>query len=258
MITRDPDTGAIGDTANIAFGIRVQPLDDQQELIEDIRERDRPAGRPGPPEGTEVELAGLPVIAAEANADLDRSRYWLPAGRPAAVALVLLAVYRSARRALVPLVPIVLATGWSALVVAAMDVPLNPMSATLGALVIAIATEFSVILAARYEQRARRRPLGRRGAAAHLRAHRRRRARLGRRPRSPASPRWPRPTSAMLRDFGLVTVADLGVALAGVMLVLPAALVWAEEGFPLPLGCDRPRGGPRPSRHRGPVGPGAL
>ena len=39
----------------------------------------------------------------------------------------------------------------------------------------------------------------------------------------------------MLRDFGIVTVVDLTVALAGVMLVLPAALVWAEQGFhPLP------------------------
>jgi predicted RND superfamily exporter protein len=35
----------------------------------------------------------------------------------------------------------------------------------------------------------------------------------------------------MLRDFGLVTVLDLGVALIGVLLVLPAALVWAETGF---------------------------
>ena len=35
----------------------------------------------------------------------------------------------------------------------------------------------------------------------------------------------------MLRDFGLVTVFDLAVALIGVMLVLPAALVWAEGGF---------------------------
>jgi hypothetical protein len=35
----------------------------------------------------------------------------------------------------------------------------------------------------------------------------------------------------MLRDFGLVTVFDLGVALLGVLLVLPAALVWAEGGF---------------------------
>ena len=34
----------------------------------------------------------------------------------------------------------------------------------------------------------------------------------------------------MLRDFGLVTVFDLAVALAGVLLVLPAALVWSEGG----------------------------
>jgi predicted RND superfamily exporter protein len=32
----------------------------------------------------------------------------------------------------------------------------------------------------------------------------------------------------MLRDFGIVTVIDLGVALLGVLLVLPAALVYAE------------------------------
>jgi predicted RND superfamily exporter protein len=57
----------------------------------------------------------------------------------------------------------------------------------------------------------------------------------------------------MLRDFGLVTVADLAVALAGVMLVLPAALVWAEEGF------ERERSRPRARRHAtGPVGPGAT
>jgi predicted RND superfamily exporter protein len=58
----------------------------------------------------------------------------------------------------------------------------------------------------------------------------------------------------MLRDFGLVTVADLGVALIGVMLVLPAALVWAEEGFagvswrrPRPVATEppvEPRGEP--------------
>ena len=33
----------------------------------------------------------------------------------------------------------------------------------------------------------------------------------------------------MLRDFGLVTVVDLAAALLGVMVVLPAALVWIEE-----------------------------
>jgi predicted RND superfamily exporter protein len=32
----------------------------------------------------------------------------------------------------------------------------------------------------------------------------------------------------MLRDFGIVTVVDLTVSLLGVLLVLPAALMWAE------------------------------
>jgi len=37
----------------------------------------------------------------------------------------------------------------------------------------------------------------------------------------------------MLRDFGIVTVVDLSVSLLGVLVVLPAALVWAEEHGPI-------------------------
>jgi predicted RND superfamily exporter protein len=33
----------------------------------------------------------------------------------------------------------------------------------------------------------------------------------------------------MLRDFGFVTVIDLVAALLGVMVALPAALIWTEE-----------------------------
>jgi uncharacterized protein len=225
VVTREPD-GSIGDTANIAFGIRVQPLDDQQELIEDIRSQIDAGG--GPPEGVEVELAGLPVIAAEANAELSDSRYWLPLAGLAAVALALLAVYRSLRRALVPLVPVVLATGWSALVVAILGVPLNPMSATLGALVIAIATEFSVLLSARYE---RERGAGLSvGESLRVTYSRTGTAVLASGVTALAGFAALAATDIrMLRDFGLVTVADLAVALFGVMLVLPAALVWTER-----------------------------
>src|SRR5262249_43814402 len=52
-----PPTGA---PADVAFGIRVQPLSDQQDLIDDIRAQIDPPGGPPPPEGTTVELAGLP------------------------------------------------------------------------------------------------------------------------------------------------------------------------------------------------------
>jgi uncharacterized protein len=238
-------TTPIGDTADVAFGIRVQPLSDQQKLIDDIRAQINPPDGPSPPPGTTVELAGLPVLAAEANTDLSNSRWWLPLVGLVAVGIVLSLIYRSIRRAVIPLIPVVMATGWSGLVVAALGISLNPMSATLGALVIAIATEFSVILSARYATErhagqsvgeALRRTYLRTGAAVLASGVT---AIAGFAVLAIAG--LPLlddigliSVAPVLRDFGLVTVADLLVALAGVMLVLPAAVVWSEEGFPLP------------------------
>ncbi len=232
VITIDPETGAPGRTANIAFGIRVMPLDQQKTLVDAIRgELDPPGTANDPPAGVDARVAGLPVLAADANAELSDSRYLLTGAGLLAVALVLLAVYRSLRRALVPLIPIVLATGWSALVIWAMGIALNPMSATLGALVIAIATEFSVILSARFREEreaglsvgeALRRTYSRTGAAVLASGVT---ATAGFAILILSEIR-------MLRDFGLVTVVDLGVALAGVMLVLPAVLVLAESRAP--------------------------
>ena len=256
-----PAAGAtpIGDTADIAFGIRVQPLTDQQDLIDDIRAQIDPPGGPSPPPGTTVQLAGLPVLAAEANTDLSHSRWWLPLAGLLAVGVVLALIYRSVRRAVVPLLPVLMATGWSGLVVAALGISLNPMSATLGALVIAIATEFSVILSARYERERReglsvgealRRTYLRTGAAVLASGIT---AIAGFAVLAIAG--LPLlddigliSVAPVLRDFGLVTVADLAVALAGVMLVLPAVVVWAEEGFPLP---SRAGAAPLPSEQPG-------
>ena len=247
VVSTDPETGGVGDTAVIAFGIKVMPFDEQQDLIDDIRAEINPPGSANdPPEGVEAELVGLPVLAADANAELSDSRYLLTVAGLIAVALALLAAYRSAGRALVPLIPIVLATGWSSLVAFLAGVPLNPMSATLGALVIAIATEFSVILSARYHEE--------RGSGSSVgESLRRAYARTG------AAVAASGVTAIagfavlivsdlrMLRDFGLVTVFDLAVALIGVMAVLPAALVWAEGGFE-PLAAWERRLRRRPSR----------
>jgi hypothetical protein len=56
----------------------------------------------------------------------------------------------------------------------------------------------------------------------------------------------------MLRDFGFVTVVDLTVALLGVMVVLPAVLLLAEQGR---LRLRVPRvGGRRIDAQRAPTG----
>ncbi|HEY8584571.1 MAG TPA: MMPL family transporter, partial [Capillimicrobium sp.] len=214
--------------ATLAFGIRLMPLDEQQDVIEAMR------SELDPPEGVEAELAGLPVLAADANAQVSEPwrRIALLVGGLLAVALVLLVALRSVRRALLPLVPIALATGWSSLVLFALQVELNPMSVTLGALVVAISTEFSVLLAERYRQE-------REGGHDP-------RAALERTYRSTGAAVLASGATAiagfavlivsdvqMLRDFGWVTVIDLAVSLLGVLVVLPAVLV-AAEGASLP------------------------
>ncbi len=225
----NPRTGRLGHAALISFGIRAQSLADQQRLIDRVRaEIGEPGSAAGPPPGVEVHLAGLPVIAAESAGDLSASRYWLSLAGLLAVALVLLAVYRSVGRALIPLLPTVLATGWASLVLWATGIPLNPLSAVLGALTIAIATEFGVIVAARFHEE---REGGRWVPAALREAY----ARTG--PAVFASGVTAIAGFAvliasdvqMLRDFGFVTVIDLAVALAGVLIVLPAALTWIED-----------------------------
>ena len=223
-------------TANLAFGIRFMPLDQQKRVVDDIRSRLHP------PKGVSAQLAGVPVLAADANAKL--ASWWrrilFMVAALAAVFVVLLAIRRKLEEAMVPLIPIVLATGWSALVLFLTRIPLNPMSATLGALVIAISTEFGVLLSARYKQE-------REAGAAPRRA-------LDIAYRSTGAAVLASGTTAiagfaalaasnikMLRDFGIVTVVDLSVSLVGVMLVLPAALVWAEEHGPFTLRDFDPR-----------------
>ena len=223
-------------TANLAFGIRLMPLDQQKEVLDDIRER------MDPPPGIQASLTGLPVLAAEANADLSSTlrRALTLLAALLAVFAVLYLVRRNTREAAIPLIPIALATGWSALVLFLLRIPLNPMSATLGALVIAISTEFSVLLSARYKEE---RAAGSDPADAIDRAY----ASTGAAVLASGATAIAGFAALiasdirMLRDFGAVTVVDLTVSLVGVMLVLPAALVWAEQHGPFKLADLDPR-----------------
>jgi hydrophobe/amphiphile efflux-3 (HAE3) family protein len=223
-------------TATMAFGIRLMPLDRQKQVLDVMRSELKP------PKGVSAQLAGLPVLAADANAAVSspwRRILTLVLGL-LAVGAVLLVAFRSWRRALTPLVPIAMATGWSALVLFAIRVPLNPMSVTLGALVIAISTEFSVLLAERYRSERRG---GLDPAAALERTY-----------RSTGAAVLASGVTAiagfavlalsdirMLRDFGAVTVVDLTVSLLGVLLVLPSALVLGERWRAADLRLPRPR-----------------
>jgi predicted RND superfamily exporter protein len=212
-------------TATLAFGIRLMPLARQQEVIETMR------AALHPPPGLSAQLVGLPVLAAQSGAQVAAPwrRVLTLLGGLAAAALVLLTAFRGdRRRALTPLLPVLLATGWSALVVFAIGVPLNPMSVTLSALVIAVSTEFSVLLS----ERCRREMAAGRSLVEALRVTY---------SRTGAAVAASGVTAIagfgvlvvsdirMLRDFGIVTLIDLTVSLVGVLVALPAALMLAER-----------------------------
>ena len=215
--------------ATLAFGIRLMSLQQQQHVIEEMQSSLHP------PAGVSARLVGLSVLAAQAGAQIASPwrRVVTLLVALAAVALILLVAFKGdRRRALVPLAPIVLATGWSALVVFALRIPLNPMSVTLGALVIAISTEFSVLLSERHRQE---RLAGHSTVQALRRAYRYTGAAVAASGVTAIAGFGVLVSSdiAMLRDFGLVTLVDLSVSLIGVLIALPAAVVLSESEQPL-------------------------
>jgi len=222
VISRD------GHTGTIAFLVRTMPISKQRKLIDDMR------SQLDPPEGVDAELAGPPVLAAEARSDMQSSRRLLALGAVMAVFAILLMSLGSFRAALGPVIPVALATGWSGLVAFVSGVPLNALSAVLPALVAAVTAGLGLILSDRYRSD-RARGLTPDSLLA----------------RTYELSRWPLLACAavaiagfaalvpsdirMLRDFGIVGVADLVVVLAAAALVLPAALIWVEQAAPVAL-----------------------
>jgi hypothetical protein len=57
-------------TATMAFGIRLMPLDRQKDVLDAMR------AELHPPKGVDAQLAGLPVLAADANAAVSSACSW--------------------------------------------------------------------------------------------------------------------------------------------------------------------------------------
>ena len=213
----------------IPFALRSPSVEGQQEAIGTIERALDPDSAAGPPpDGATAEVTGVPVVLAESLDRLSGERYVLLLISLVAVAAVLLFTGRSLSRMLSVMLPVLIAVGWSALLLATIGLPLNPLSAVLSVMVVAVSTEFAVILSSRYREElasgsrsveAMRAAYGRTGMAVAASAVTALAgfAALG------AS------DIPVVREFGLVAVLDLAIAVAGVVFVLPAALVLTGE-----------------------------
>jgi predicted RND superfamily exporter protein len=218
--------------ANLIFP--VAPLVDREALLADI------TAALDPPAGVEARPGGLLVVGVELIHGLEANRALMTLISLAAVAAWLLVVWRT-RSALLPLVPVLLAVGLSTLTVWALGMELTPMTAVAAPLVIAVSTEFSVLIRARYyeERAAGRSPseavangavrIGRAFVASGLTL-------VGGFAVLAFAP------MPLLRDFGILVSLNVLIALVSALVVLPPLLVWAEQ-HPRLTGVRTPTGG---------------
>ena len=211
--------------ASITFTMSEMEMATLNQLIADlIAEADAP-------EGVTLTPGGLTTLTARTVEAFTENRGLITGIGIVVVLLGLLVIYRNWRRALIAVIPIALVTGWSSALMWVAGIDLNPLTAVLGALVIAIGTEFTVLLLSRYwEERSK--------GIAHDLAMEEAVAKVGRAITASAltvaggfgaliASSFP-----ALRDFGIVTVVDVVFALIVTLTVVPALARWLDRDKP--------------------------
>jgi predicted RND superfamily exporter protein len=220
-------TGAVvsGDhhLARSIFGVsRLTSVDDDRALVARLNA----AGNP--PAGYHAYPAGLAVLAAQALSQLETDQLRLNALALAIVLVILLGAYRRPLPAVLAVLPTAVAAGWATALLAALRVSSGPITILLAGVVVAFATEFSVLWLSRYRsERAAGMPAAEASATAS--------ARIG-----PAIAASALALAAgfvvlvlspvpMVRDFGLVCGLDLALATIAVLALLPPmARAWLK------------------------------
>lgn len=130
-----------GREAVLSFGIELDDVAEQRELLRELR-----TAMPAPPEGIDVDLAGLPVVTARSYELVSGHRYFDGLAGIAAAGLVLVVGLRRRSDALRAVLAASLATGWGFAGAWLLGVSLTPMTVALGSLATATACEFTVLL----------------------------------------------------------------------------------------------------------------
>ena len=232
------------DPTTTQLNLRLAPasLDDRAALVEsleaDLQARidalDLPADSilltdlPDGQEPVRATPAGLATVGIGLLENLSANRANLTYLALSLAGLFLVLRFRSVTRALLALVPVLLAVGVSSLIVGFSGVSLSPLTTVSGPLVIASCAEFSVLILGRYLEE-RQRGLTPRQAS------------------DTAASRTGRAffTSAvtticgfavligsalpLLRDFGLAVTLNVTIALLAALVVMPPLSVWVDE-----------------------------
>ena len=251
--TVNPDANAL----NLVFRTGPGSLNERAVYVDEIRdelESGETAGGVVVPEGVRATPSGLAVVGVGLLENIESNRILLTYLAILFVFLFLSVRLRSVVRALLSMVPVLIAVGAASLVAWVLNLQLSPMTAVGGPLVVALCTEFTSLILLRFiEERHRGHPPK---EAVEVTASRTGRAFIVSALTAISGVAAIALSSLpLLRDFGAIVAMNVTVALLSALVFLPPMLVWAEErGWvtrglrkPPPVGGPTPTAAPRPT-----------
>ena len=211
-----------GNAMNVVFRTGPSGLDARAKVVREIR------ATVHPPANVHATPSGLAVVGVGLLDALEANRVILTYISILFVFLFLTLRLRSIVRALLSLVPVLIAVGASSLFAYALSLKLSPMTAVGGPLVVAACTEFTSLILLRFvEERGRGsspRP------AMNIAAARTGRAFIVSALTAIAGVAVIATSSLpLLHDFGQIVALNLAIALLSALVILPPMLVWADK-----------------------------
>ncbi len=208
--------------ASASFAIKDISFGEIHDLLQEMK------AEAGPPAGVDVSSVGTLALGASTIDAVVGKRLTMNLICLSAVFVVLLAVYRRLSRALFTIIPVGAVIAWSSLDMYLIGIPLNPLTAVLGVIIIGICTEFMVLLMGRYEEE---KGLGNSPKEAMAKAI----SKIGRAIVITAVTTLGgfgvliASNFVMIRDFGIATVVGVFLCLVITIAVMPGVIVWYDN-----------------------------
>ena len=210
-----------GDKSVILLNISHMSTDELQQFVGNLKQTvsDAPMN---------VEVTGKSVLDVEMVRGLTEGRVKMTIIGLALVFIALLLLYRNIVKAFIPIFPIILIIGMSAGIMYMLGIKYTPITATLGALVLGMGTEMTIMLLERYiEERLEGKEkidamlitvskIGKATVASGLTT-------IGGFSVLMAS------KFVILKDFGLMTVINISLALISTFIILPTIIILLDK-----------------------------
>lgn len=211
-----------GTKGAVILNIRHMPTEQLQRFVEDMRETLK--GAP-----MEVSVTGKSVLDVEMVKGLTEGRVMMTILGIGLVFAALLLIYRNLFKALIPVLPIILIVGMSGGIMYLLGLKYTPITATLGALILGMGTEMTIMLLERYmEERSNNKSKAEAMAITVKR--------IGKATLASGLTTIGGFSVLMfsnfviLKDFGLMTVINVSLALVSTFVILPA-VIWIFDRF---------------------------